>query len=293
MGASRSAPTGLRRAIRGWSSKHAARGARAVLQVNTPTRQLSFRTGRHGRRAAAEARARRRPRLRRWLWLAALLLVLGLAGAGGWRLYTSPWLVISDVRVTGAQTLSPDDLRETAAIAGQRYFTANTAAAAQRLLALPRVQSATVTRTFPHTATIAVIERSPVGVWLSGGVEYVVDAEGAVLDTTNDAGGLPVVDATGASVDLRVGGRVDPDALTIAAAAAQFAPNAVGQHIVRAQYDRDNGLSVTTDRGTLVHLGDSTNLDFKLAVWRQIVAAVPSAGLHELDLRDGDRPYYR
>src|SRR5579871_239313 len=136
--------------------------------VSTPTRQLSFRTGRHGRRAAA------RPRLRGWLWPAVLLLVLAIAGAGGWRLYTSPWLVISEVRVSGAQALSPDDLRETAAIAGQRYFTANTAAAAKRLLALPRVKSATVTRRFPHTATISVVERQPAGVWLSGGVEYVV-----------------------------------------------------------------------------------------------------------------------
>lgn len=261
--------------------------------MSTPTRQLSFRTGRHGRRAAERARARTRPRLRRWRWPAVLLLVLVIAGAGGWRLYTSPWLVISDVRVSGARALPPNDLRETAAIVGQRYFTANTAAAAQRLLALPRVKSATVTRRFPHTATISVVERQPAGVWLSGGVEYVVDADGVVLDTTSDAGGLPVVDATGASVDLRVGGRVDPDALAIATAAAQFAPNATGQRVTRAQYDRDSGVSVLTDRGTLVHLGDRNDLDFKLAVWRQIVTAVNPADLHELDLRDGDRPYYR
>ena len=261
--------------------------------MSTPTRQLSFRTGRHGRRAAERGRARTRPRLRRWLWLAALVLVLVLLGAGGWRLYSSPWLTISDVRVSGAQTLSPDDLRETAAVAGQRYFTANTAAAVKRLLALPRVKSATVTRRFPHSATISVVERQPAGVWLNGGVEYVVDADGVVLDTTSDAGSLPVVDVTGANADLRVGGRVDADALAIAAAAAQFAPNAIGQHVARAQYDRDNGVSVITDRGTLVHLGDRNDLDFKLAVWRQVVTAVNPADLHELDLRDGDRPYYR
>lgn len=260
--------------------------------MSAPPRQLSFRTGRHGRRAAERARAHTRSRLRRWLWL-ALLLVLALAGAGGWRLYSSPWLVISDVRVSGAQALSPGDLRETAAIAGQRYFTADTAAAAKRLLALPRVKSATVTRRFPHTATISVVERQPAGVWLNGGVEYLVDGEGVVLDTTSDAGGLPVVDATGASVDLRVGGRVDPDALAIATAAARFAPDAVGQQVTRVQYDRDDGVSIVTDRGTLVRLGDRNNLDFKLAVWRQVVAAVNPADLHELDLRDGDRPYYR
>ncbi len=260
--------------------------------MTTPTRQLSFRSGRHGRRAEERAPARRRSRLRRWLWLAALL-VLCLAGAGGVRLYASSWLVISNVSVTGAQALDPNDLRDTAAIAGQRYFSADTGAAAKRLLALPRVKSATVTRRFPHFATIAVVERQPAGVWTAGGVSYLVDSEGVVLDTTSDAGSLPVVDATGSSSDLRVGGRVDPDALLIAAKVAQFAPNAIGQHAVHVQYDRDTGASVLTDRGTLVRLGDSKNLDYKLAVWQQVVATVSAADLHELDLRDGDRPYYR
>jgi len=258
--------------------------------VSTPTRHLSFRSGRRGPRAAERRRARLRPR--RWLWLAAALL-LCLAGAGGVRLYTSSWLVISDVRVTGAQALAPDDLRETAAIAGQRYFTADTGGAVKRLLALPRVKSAAVTRRFPHTVTIAVVERQPAGVWTSGGVEYLVDADGVVLDTTSDAGGLPMVDATGSSSDLRVGGRVDPEALQIAVKVAQVIPGAIGQHAVHVQYDREAGASVLTDRGTQVQLGDSENLDYKLAVWQQVVAAVNPASLHELDLRDGDRPYYR
>jgi cell division protein FtsQ len=219
--------------------------------------------------------------------------VLCLVAAGGWRLYTSPWLVISTVRVTGAQTLDPDDLRDTAGITGQRFFTANTAAAAKRLLALPRVKSATVTVRPPRSATIAVVERQPAGVWAAGGVIYVVDGDGVVLDTTNDPGGLPIVDATGSSVDLRVGGRVDPDALLIATRAARFAPSAIGQHVARVQYGRDTGATVLTDRGTLVHLGDSNDLDYKLSVWQQVVATINPADLHELDLRDGDRPYYR
>jgi len=233
------------------------------------------------------------PRLRRAALVALLIAAFALAGFGGMRLYLSAWFVIGDVRVVGATALDAESVRETAAIAGQRYFTADTAGATQRLLALPRVARVRVTTHFPHAATITLVERSPAGVWRLGAVAYLIAADGTVLDTAPPDTDLPVIDASAAAVDLRIGDRVDADPLQIAARVDEFAAHTLGQRVVRISYDRQAGATVAMEKGTVVRLGDSQDLDFKLAVWQRLLSAVRSADIHELDLRYGDRPFYR
>jgi hypothetical protein len=53
-----------------------------------------------------------------------------------------------------------------------------------------------------------------------------------------------------------------------------------------------SGLTVQTDAGHRVVIGDSENVEYKLAVWGQIEAELgrEAMGGHVLDLRFGDRP---
>jgi cell division septal protein FtsQ len=225
---------------------------------------------------------------------AALLTVVALA-YGGWRLYNSSLFIVraADIVVHGALEVSSDDVREAAGLAGQRYFSLDADAAAARVRALPWVRNANVQRRFPHAATITVSERRPIGIWQVGAVDYVVADDGVVVDTVPPDDSLPLVDASRAGVAVQIGGRVDPDALLTAKRIGDELPARIGQSAVRFSYERETGLTVITDKGVQVRVGDGKDLDYKLGVWAAVVAKVGANDLHELDLRFGDRPYYR
>jgi cell division septal protein FtsQ len=249
------------------------------------------------RKQAAELEQRARVRRPRALLLVAALALVGMAGiAVAARLYVSGYFNIENVRVQGASHLSDDDVRNTAGLTGQSFFLVDTAAAVARLRAMPWVKDARVTVRFPHSATVTIAERTPVGVWRVGAISYLVDADGVVLDAPTDPAavdGLPAIDATSLGDEVQVGGHVDPDPLQVAQALAAQPPGTVARSVVRLEYDQQNGLSAVTASGLVVRLGDGQDLAFKLAVWQQTLLKVPLAQIHELDLRDGDRPFYR
>ncbi len=224
------------------------------------------------------------------------IVIAGLCagiGFGGLRLYNSQWLTIQQVRVEGNSAVDEESVRQAAALSGDRFLTVDTAAAAARVMALPRVKSASVVRNFPNSATIQITERTPIGVWRVGATSYLVAGDGLVIDATDDDAGLPVVDATQAGVDVQAGDRVDADALRTASTVAQSSPPTPGQSVVRFVYDKQTGLTAITAAGTQVRLGDGQSLDYKLAVWQQLALKINPADLHEIDLRYSGRPFYR
>ena len=220
-----------------------------------------------------------------------LVALLALCAVGGWQLLHSSLFVVRDVRVLGVDAAQGDAVRQAAALNGQRLFALDTASAAERIEALPWVKEAAVSTAFPREVTIAVTPRSAAGVWRAGAVNFLVDADGVVFGTVDDAGALPLVDALD-QTPLQVGDRVDPDPLLVAARVADFASATLQQTVSRIAYARTTGVTVTAARGVQVVLGDSHALDFKLAEWRAVLQQTKPADLHMLDLR-GDRPYYR
>ncbi len=64
-----------------------------------------------------------------------------------------------------------------------------------RLLAIPEVKSAVISRTLPNQMTIAISERVPAAWWQVNGVQKLIDAEGTVLSRDRYKGklALPVV----------------------------------------------------------------------------------------------------
>ncbi len=232
--------------------------------------------------------------LTRGTFTAVVLLLLATGcGYGGWRLYSSGWLIIQKVQVEGASTVSEDDIREAAALRGQQILTVNTSAAAARVNTLAWVQTATVERHFPNSITIRIVERTPIGVWRVGADSYLVDGQGVVIEAATDFGDLPIVDATQSGFDVRPGDHVEADSLRTAQQVRTLASSISGQTIAVFTYDKDNGLTAVTRAGTRVLLGDGQNLDYKLAVWQAIARKVNPGDIHELDLRYGDRPFYR
>jgi len=72
-------------------------------------------------------------------------------------------------------------------------------------------------------------------------------------------------------------------------------PTILDMGLVRLEYDDREGLSLITDAGYRVIMGDSLGLQYKLAVWQALEQRLGRQEMqgHVLDLRFGDRPSLR
>lgn len=116
--------------------------------------------------AARVAYVRRR-RVRR-ITLAVLALVV--VGSLVWIVMFSSVLAVRRVAVEGETTLKESQVRRAAdARVGQPLARIDTGAIEARVGALERVQEVTVSRSWPHTVKVTVIERTPVAWIMVGG----------------------------------------------------------------------------------------------------------------------------
>lgn len=112
---------------------------------------------------------------RRWIALLAVLTVLGL----GYLIVFTSTFGARSVNVLGAKTIPADAVRAAAAIEpGTPLVRLDTDEVAARVGKLPKVFSVDVSRSFPSTVDITIVERTPVaGVTTVTGV-HLVDATG-------------------------------------------------------------------------------------------------------------------
>jgi cell division protein FtsQ len=125
----------------------------------------------------------RRPTLR-WLrpvlWGALAAVVMGL---GAWLVYGTSVLGVQAVEVSGSMLASPDQVRAAAAvIEGTPLAQVDTDQVAARVRTLPSVAAVEVSRSWPHTLVIEVVERTPVGVVAVEGGFAVLDGAGVVFN---------------------------------------------------------------------------------------------------------------
>jgi cell division protein FtsQ len=233
------------------------------------------------------------PRL--WRRLLALVLVAGLI-AGGLALYFTPVLRVQQVEVTGAETMDAYSLADLADLKGASMFTVPLEEAEGRLAALPMVKSVKAERQWPHTVRLVIEERQPWGYWYTQDSEYVVDAEGVVLEGVMPAPDAPVVyHLEDSSTQFQAGDIVDPDAVRLAQELLDSLPAALDLTVARLECSSREGLSLLTDAGYRVVIGDSHGLEYKLAVWQALEQRLGRQQIegHVLDLRFGDRPSLR
>jgi len=229
-----------------------------------------------------------------WRLLFALLLLVAILG-GGLALYLTPILRVQVVEVTGAQTLDAYSLVEMSDLKGRSMFTAPLDEAQQRLAAVPMVKSVRAERRWPHTVRLVVQERQPWGYWYTQDKEYVVDADGVILEGAMPAPDAPIIYQQDSSGQFQAGGAVDPDAVRLAQDLVQSLPATLDLAVTRLEYNNREGLSLVADAGYRVIFGDSHGLEFKLAVWQALEQRLGRQEIqgHVLDLRFGDRPSLR
>ena len=214
---------------------------------------------------------------------------------GGWWLYRSPLLSVREVTVEGSEILSPEMIRSIAGLEGQSLVRPDFEGTRQRLLALPMVKDAQISRDWPSGARIIIVERAPWGVWQVGGQRFVIDDEGVVLDLPAPAG-APVILQTDAASPLAPGDRVDPGAVAVARQLVPTAERTLGRPLVGLEFSQTSGLQVMLAGGPdepalRAVFGDAQGYDFKVATLYTLLQRADEEGrtLRRVDLRFGDR----
>ncbi|MFP5415990.1 MAG: cell division protein FtsQ/DivIB [Actinomycetes bacterium] len=135
------------------------------------------------RRRRARARLRRRLR-----FLAIVLAVVGVVGGGVWVVWGSPWLVAEEVRVTGTQLLTPEQVVAAAGVPlGSPLVSVDTAAIEASVVEkLPPAKSARAGRAWPHAVTIEVTERVAVMAVPLFGDHFWVSEDGVMFHHSPD-----------------------------------------------------------------------------------------------------------
>lgn len=131
---------------------------------------------------AAQRRDRRHTRHRRLAWILAGLTPVVFVG---WVVLSSPVLSVRDVLVSGQSRLSKAEVLAAAAVVdGTPLARLDVGGIATRITRLAPVASVQVSRSWPHTVKITVVERRPVvAVPRKGGSFLLLDAQGAPVVT--------------------------------------------------------------------------------------------------------------
>lgn len=246
-------------------------------------------------RRIAVQRDEGRKRLRR--------LVLGTGGVviavGLWGLTRTPLLDVDHVRVAGAHRSGAAAVAAAAGIeAGDALLTTDVGAAAERIAALPWVQTVDVSRKWPGTVEIAVVERqaaAAVPAKVAGGEParwILVDASGRQLEVVPDPGpGVlrievpPVSPETGALLGKGADAVLElasgrPAALQDRLLAMRPAPGGAVEATVRLP----NDLLAT------VRFGRPTQASVKWLALLTVLEGAEPAGLQVIDVRVPSAP---
>lgn len=234
------------------------------------------------RRDAVAADEGRRRGIRRWT-----LLVLVAVAAAGLVSTRTPLFDVDRVVVEGASRTAADQIRAATGVGlGTPLDHVDAARAAAAVEALPWVAQAQVTKEWPGTLRVSVVERAPVGVIRDGDAFLLVDAEARVLERVAAVPpGAVVVEGVGGGAP---GQQLDETARG-AVRVASTLPDGVRDRVERVAVD-DGELALSLQPTGRVRLGDATRLVDKYRSVATVFEQVDLACLATLDVRVPDRP---
>ncbi|MFF8274789.1 cell division protein FtsQ/DivIB [Streptomyces lateritius] len=214
----------------------------------------------------------------RVLWIA--LAVLATVAGGLWALYGSSWLRVEHVKTSGTRVLTVREVEAVAAVPiGSPLISVETEAIEARLRQkLPRIDTVTVERSWPHGIGLEVTERQPVLVVEKGGKFTEVDSTGTRYATVDKAPrGVPklVLDAA-SSPSLR---RFDADRLLREAVRATGElPEKVARDTRVVRVSSYDSLTLELGGGRTVFWGSAEDGAVKARVLTALMKATPKAG---------------
>src|SRR5262249_34047617 len=143
----------------------------------------------------------------------------------------------------------------------------------RRLKSSAYIEQASVEVLLPDRAIVTLVERQPDVRWQLGGLQYLVDAAGKVLDvakTPAEPGTLVIADnrckSATSCAPLASNDQVDPDALDLARRLSLRLPTDLKLKPTQIGWDIALGIYITTPAGQTIVFGQTENLERKLAV---------------------------
>ncbi len=246
--------------------------------------------GKRDERERRAAEARRRRQVRTALITLVLIAVIGGAVA----LYRSQLFDIRTVQVIGAQRLTQDAVRTRAAVPeGATLLRFPGRAIKARLMSYAWIADAQVTRDFPHTIRIRIVERTPEAVVDTGDTFWVVDSTGMVLgeQSLEETTTLPIIrDIPG--LELKAGRATSSEILKNALAVLSgISPELLQKVRAVSAPSIDETTLLTTDNVEVI-IGEAVELAKKdvivLTIMRQ-----KSGSVVTIDVRSTEKPVSR
>jgi len=188
------------------------------------------------------------------------LSVLVLIAVAVWVVLASSFVAVTTVRVTGTHRLTPAQVEQAAAIpTGRPLARVDLGAAVRGVEQLPVVRSVEVTRSWPHTVVITVVERVPVAAAQTADGWALVDADGVVVGRASSRpAGL---------VELNMDPvTVPPSALRAAAAVAAALPPSLRSKVATVTATTEDSVQLHLTDGGLVRWGSSQDNPTKARV---------------------------
>lgn len=223
---------------------------------------------------------RRRAQLRRHakkrsLVVGALLAPPVLAAAAAF----SPVLDVDTVRVAGNTRATASVIRDAAGVdRGTPLATLDLDAIRARVTRLPQVKSATVTREWPATLSISVVERIPVVAVRRPGRFDLVDLDGVLVETATAAPpNTPTLSYPGEPTGAVVGATVD---------LMRALPPEIRKHVRDLSSDVSGSLSFSLADGAVVVWGSGERTDDKV----RVLSLLLRQHARRYDVRVPDRP---
>ncbi len=218
--------------------------------------------------------------------MALLIITLGTL----YYVATAERFTVSRIRVEGVQLIGVQEVERLAAAHGQSIWLVDPVQVVEQVRTSAYVESAQVFVSLPDQITIMINERRPDLRWQSGGMRYLVDADGRVLgaDTAPVTDTLVIEDRSARM--LQPNDRVDPDALKLSRLLAMRLPNELGLQVASIGWDTGSGVFVTTTDQRMIIFGQTENLEVKLSILTMLLK--DSTAFTYLDLRPGT-PFYR
>ena len=238
-------------------------------------------------------RSSRKPRnWNRTLKRVALCLFLAEAGV---LLFANPALRVTQVRVVGAQTLSPEQvLAEARVPARTNIFWMLKQPFAQRLQSDPLVDHASRSIELPHRLVLTVTERQPRAVLAGGGRFWLLDRKGVPYEELGrPLPRLPIVQVASAVLpdEVLLGRPLRaawvPDALRLLTL-LDTTPNLGGAKIV---VDQNMNLCLNRRNGLQIRLGQPDSLPLKVALASATVGALADRAAY-IDVSSPRQPVF-
>jgi len=202
-------------------------------------------------------------------YLAAALVGVLLVAGGVWLVFFSPQLSVRHVEVSGTELLSEGRVREAGNVpTGEQLATVDLSSVSSRVAALAEVESVDVTREWPDTVRITVVERTAVAVVQFGDAWRGLDAEGVAFRRFD----RPPKDLP----KVRAAASAEEDALLEAATVVSQMPADLAARVDHLEVETVDRIQLVLRGGRTVQWGSSEESALKAKVLVQLLESHPA-----------------